>query len=200
MYMEHYRFIFRYDTFTISLKFRIVSLAHICTYFIQMMYILNLVGTTVETSFSVVLYVEIQKSSFIVPPVQNLGKSYTLMTYWDETVHSSETWFVISAPVDSTSVYLDSAHVKRFSPSFHKTWLHQGDVFQFDLTEGESVFVRCRFDLSGIIINGSEALFVAMGAMDKDGEFVSVQLPSDKWGQRFLIDDVGPINIWGKKH
>lgn len=198
--MEHYRFIFRYDTFTISLKFRIVSLAHIWTYFIQMMYILNLVGTTVETSFSVVLYVEIQKSSFIVPPVQNLGKSYTLMTYWDETVHSSESWFVISAPVDSTSVYLDSAHVKRFSPSFHKTWLHQGDVFQFDLNEGESVFVRCRFDLSGIIINGSKALFVAMGAMDKDGEFVSVQLPSDKWGQRFLIDDVGPINFWGKKH
>lgn len=198
--MEHYRFIFRYDTFTISLKFRIVSLAHIYTYIIQMMYILNLVGTTVETSFSVVLYVEIQKSSFIVPPVQNLGKSYTLMTYWDETVHSSESWFVISAPMDSTSVYLDSAHVKRFSPSFHKTWLHQGDVFQFDLTEGESVFVRCRFDLSGIIINGSKALFVAMGAMDKDGEFVSVQLPSDKWGQRFLIDDVGPINIWGKKH
>lgn len=163
-------------------------------------YILNLVGTTVETFFSVVLYVEIQKSSFIVPPVQNLGKSYTLMTYWDETVHSSESWFVISAPVDSTSVYLDSSHVKRFSPSFHKTWLHQGDVFQFDLNEGESMFVRCRFDLSGIIINGSEALFVAMGAMDKDGEFVSVQLPSDKWGQRFLIDDVGPINIWGKKH
>lgn len=163
-------------------------------------YILNLVGTTVETSFSVVLYVEIQKSSFIVPPVQNLGKSYTLMTYWDETVHSSESWFVISALVDSTSVYLDSAHVKRFSPSFHKAWLHQGDVFQFDLNEGESVFVRCRFDLSGIIIDGSKALFVAMGAMDKDGEFVSVQLPSDKWGQRFLIDDVGPINIWGKKH
>lgn len=74
-------------------------------------YILNLVGTTVETSLSVVLYVEIQKSSFIVPPVQNLGKSYTLMTYWDETVHSSESWFVISAPVDSTSVYLDSAHM-----------------------------------------------------------------------------------------
>lgn len=121
-----------------------------------MMYILNLVGTTVETSLSVVLYVEIQKSSFIVPPVQNLGKSYTLMTYWDETVHSSESWFVISAPVDSTSVYLDSAHVKRFSPSFHKTWLHQGDVFRFDLNERESVFVRCRFDLSGIIINGSE--------------------------------------------
>lgn len=163
-------------------------------------FFLNLVGTTVETSFSVILYVEIQKSSFIVPPLQNLGKSYTLMTFWDEAVHSYESWFVISAPMDSTTVYLDSARVKRFSSSFHKTWFHQGDLFQFDLNEGDSVFVRCRFDLSGIIINGSKALFVAMGAMDKDGEFVTVQLSSDKWGHRFLIDDLGPINIWGKHY
>lgn len=104
------------------------------------------------------------------------------MMYWDEIVYFFELWFVIFVLMDLILVYLDFVYVKRFFLFFYKIWLYQGDVFQFDLNEGEFVFVCCRFDFFGIIINGSKVLFVVMGVMDKDGEFVLVQLLSDKWG------------------
>lgn len=161
--------------------------------------LLNISGITVKTSSSTILYVELQNSKFLIPPLENLGNGYTLLTFWDDgDLKSFESRFVISAPLDSTTVYLDSSNVKEFSSLFHETWFHQGNLFQFDLNAGDAVFVSCEFDVTGIRINSSNPLFVAMGTQHKDEDFVTVQLPNEKWGRRFLIDDPGSIVFWGK--
>jgi hypothetical protein len=155
-------------------------------------------GITVKTPAPTALYVETRESTFLVPAHQSLGKSYTLLTYWDENSSGLESWFVISAPLDFTRVFINSEDVTQFSYSFHVTWYHKDNLYQFLLNEGDSLFIRCKFDVSGLKINGSKPIFVAMGTIYKEEVRITVASPREKWGQKYFIHDSGSFRIVGK--
>ncbi|XP_061183282.1 uncharacterized protein LOC133191551 [Saccostrea echinata] len=154
-------------------------------------------GITVETSLPSVLYVESRKSTFIVPSLQSLGNVYVVQTLWNELLtHQNgklESWFVISAPRDFTTVYINLDVAKQFM-----TWFLQADTYQFLLNKDDSVYVRCNYDVSGIMINGSKPLFVAMGTIYKDNDMdVTIPPSNQRWGQRFFIDETSSYKIFG---